>query len=67
MAGDATSMAAANAAFVMAYGVGSLAGPAAGGVGMDAMNPQGVLIVTSGIAVIYLVFLAVRQIQRRPA
>jgi MFS family permease len=64
---DGGSMAAANAAFVMAYGVGSLAGPAAGGVGMDAMNPQGVLIVTSGIAVIYLVFLAVRQIQRRPA
>ncbi|WP_109260504.1 MFS transporter [Hyphobacterium indicum] len=64
---DGGSMAAANAAFVMAYGVGSLVGPAAGGVGMDAMNPQGVLIVTSGIAVIYLVFLAVRQIQRRPA
>jgi len=34
---------------------------------MDAMNPQGVLGVTSGIAVIYLVFLALRPIQLRPA
>jgi MFS family permease len=44
MAGDrfrATDLVAVNAAMIIAYGVGALAGPALGGVAMDIWNPQG--------------------------
>lgn len=34
---------AVNAAIIMAYGLGSLAGPTLGGIAMDAWNPQGLL------------------------
>ncbi|GJL97196.1 MAG: ABC transporter permease [Hyphobacterium sp.] len=59
------SLAAANAAFVTAYGVGSLIGPTLGGAAMDIMDPHGLLIITSGFAVVYLAFLGVRHITRR--
>ncbi len=62
---DGGKLAAANAAFVMAYGLGSLGGPAMGGPAMDALNPHGLLLVTSGIAVAYLGFLGVRHFTRR--
>lgn len=62
---DGGSMAAANAAFVMAYGVGSLFGPAIGGGAMDVVNPYGLLMVTSGLAVCYLAFLGLRRITRK--
>ncbi|WP_420432087.1 MFS transporter [Hyphobacterium sp.] len=61
---DGGRMAAANAAFVMAYGVGSLMGPAVGGGAMDAYDPYGLLMVTSGLALTYLIFLAVRHFTR---
>jgi MFS family permease len=44
MAGDRfedAELVAANAALVSAYGLGALAGPALGGVAMDAWNPHG--------------------------
>jgi MFS family permease len=44
MAGDrfrATELVAVNAAMIIAYGGGALAGPALGGVAMDIWNPQG--------------------------
>ncbi|HJS87864.1 MAG TPA: MFS transporter [Acetobacteraceae bacterium] len=44
MAGDRFKngdLMAANAAMIMAYGLGSLAGPALGGAAMDVWNPQG--------------------------
>ncbi|WP_421791921.1 MFS transporter [Hyphobacterium sp.] len=62
---DGGSMAAANAAFVMAYGVGSLFGPAIGGPTMDVINPHGLLIVTSGMAMAYLAFLTLRHFTRK--
>jgi MFS family permease len=61
---DGGRLAAANAAFVMAYGVGSLFGPAIGGGAMDAYDPYGLLVVTSGLALTYLIFLAVRHFTR---
>ena len=44
MAGDRfrdTELVTVNAAIIMAYGLGALAGPALGGVAMDAVGPQG--------------------------
>jgi MFS family permease len=46
MAGDSFrggDLITANAAIIMAYGVGSLVGPTLGGVAMDFWNPQGLL------------------------
>lgn len=46
MAGDRfppAQLVAANAALISAYGLGSLAGPALGGVAMDLWNPQGLI------------------------
>lgn len=55
----------ANAAFIMAYGVGSLFGPAVGGPAMDGFDPHGVLLVASGLALAYLAFLSVRHFTRK--
>jgi MFS family permease len=46
MAGDrfrGTELVTVNAAMIIAYGLGALAGPALGGMAMDARNPQGLL------------------------
>ena len=46
MAGDrfqGTDLVAINAAIIMAYGLGALAGPALGGVAIDISDPQGLL------------------------
>lgn len=59
------AIAAANAAFVMAYGVGSLVAPPIGGVAMDIVDPQGLLIVLSALAALFLAVLVVRGWQRR--
>ena len=59
------AIAAANAAFVMAYGVGSLFAPPVGGVAMDLVDPQGMLIVLSALATLFLGVLVVRGWQRR--
>jgi MFS family permease len=62
---DGGRLAAANAAFVMSYGIGSLFGPAIGGGAMDVYDPHGVLAVTSGLALAYLGFLAIRHFTRK--
>lgn len=59
------AIAAANAAFVMAYGIGSFAGPPVAGAAMDAIDPQGVLIVLSGFALAFMAVLTIRIVQRR--
>lgn len=61
------AMAAANAAFIMAYGIGSLIGPPAAGFGMDTINPFGLLLVTGGFAAVYLGFLLIRHFTRKNA
>jgi predicted MFS family arabinose efflux permease len=46
MAGDrfqGTDLVAVNAAIIMAYGLGAMAGPALGGVAIDISDPQGLL------------------------
>ena len=52
-------IAAANAAFIFAYGLGSLLSPPAAGVAMDGFGPAGLLVVLGGTAGAYLLFLAV--------
>jgi len=47
-------LATANAAFIFAYGVGSLAGPVASGAAMDAFNPWGLMAAFAVIAALYL-------------
>ncbi|MEN0651981.1 MULTISPECIES: MFS transporter [Hyphobacterium] len=59
------AIAAANAAFVMAYGVGSFAGPPVAGMAMDIVDPQGVLIVLSGFALVFIGVLTARIVQSR--
>lgn len=51
---DMGRLAAANAAFIFAYGCGSLFGPVTVGAATDAINPQGFLIALSVIAALYL-------------
>ncbi len=48
------AMATANAAFIFAYGLGSLFGPPAAGVAMDAYDPFGLLWSAAGAAALYL-------------
>jgi MFS family permease len=49
------ALAAANAAFIFAYGVGSLIGPPLGGAAMDAADPWGLVIALAGFALLYLI------------
>ncbi len=58
-------LASANAAFIFMYSVGMLVGPAATGVGMDALGPQGLVVVTALILVSYATF-AFFRIRRIP-
>jgi MFS family permease len=60
-------LASANAAYVMLYAVGLLAGPLAEGVALDAWNPHGLMVVLAMISVIYVIFLTVRRRDLRPA
>lgn len=48
-------LASANAAFIFAYGAGSLAGPVSAGAAMDAFNPWGLLVAFALFAAFYLV------------
>ncbi len=50
----AGAMAAANSAFIFAYGVGSLFGPPVAGAAMDGFDPWGLMIALSGLALLYL-------------
>ncbi|MFW5660851.1 MAG: MFS transporter [Oceanicaulis sp.] len=47
-------LATANAAFIFAYGVGSLAGPPAAGLVMDRFDPYGLMLAFAGFAALYL-------------
>jgi MFS family permease len=48
-------MAAANSAFIFAYGVGSLIGPPVAGASMDGFDPWGLMIALTGLAALYLI------------
>lgn len=58
------AIAAANAAFIFAYGMGSLFAPPAGGWAMDARNPEGLLIMLTLMAAAFLVFAAAPMSRR---
>jgi MFS family permease len=52
----------ANAALIIAYGMGSLLGPSLGGIAMDLWNPDGLLL---AFALLFAVFLAATLLARR--
>lgn len=56
-------IAAANAGFVFAYGLGSLLSPPVAGVAMDGFGPAGLLVVLSASAGGYLLFLAATHLK----
>lgn len=60
-----SDLASANAAFIFMYSVGMLVGPAATGAGMDAIGPQGLVVVTALILAGYAGF-AFRRIRKVP-
>lgn len=49
------ALASANAAFIFAYGLGSLLGPALGGVSMDVADPWGLMAAFAAMAGLYFV------------
>lgn len=51
----------ANAAYVMLYAIGLLAGPSLEGVALDAWNPHGLMLVLGVITLIYVGFLLSRR------
>jgi MFS family permease len=59
---SAGALAAANAAFIVAYEIGSIAGPVIAGVAMDAIGPNGLLFLVGGVS---LVFIPVVMLGRR--
>ena len=56
------AIAAANATFIFAYGVGSLAGPPVAGVTMDAVGPWGLPVVLAGITGAYVIVVLLRTV-----
>lgn len=58
-------LAAANAAFVMLYSVGLIAGPPVAGFGMNLYNPYGFAFVISGMLAVYALVVAVRLAGRK--
>ncbi|MEO1038174.1 MAG: MFS transporter [Pseudomonadota bacterium] len=59
------SMAAANAAFILAYGAGSLVGPLSGGAAMDIWSPFGLMPALSALALIYVLLSALSSARGR--
>ncbi len=60
-------LAGANAAYVMLYAVGLLAGPPVEGVALDAWNPHGLMVALGLISLIYVIFLILRSRAPAPA
>ena len=55
------NLVAANAAFALMWGVGGIAGPAAGGLAMDAIGPPGLPLTIVVTCVLFLVLLVTRR------
>jgi len=55
------NLVAANAAFALMWGVGGIAGPAAGGLAMDAVGPPGLPLTIVVTCVLFLVLLVIRR------
>ena len=69
MAGDrfrGTELVTVNAAMIIAYGLGGLAGPALGGMAMDLRNPQGLLWLFVVLFAALLLTTVPALTQRRP-
>lgn len=58
-------LAAANAAVVLAYGVGALVSPLVLGAAMDAVDPDGLLLASAAFAIAYLALVLARVSQSR--
>jgi MFS family permease len=55
-------LSAANAAFAFLYGIGTLAGPAAGGVAMDVWPPHGLVAAAAIIMTLYVAMAIIRRL-----
>jgi MFS family permease len=53
-------LAVANAAIILAYGIGALISPVLFGLAMDAIPPNGLLIATAALAFAYLILMLIR-------
>ena len=58
------AIATANSAFILAYGVGQLAGPLSAGVMMDLSGPKGLMWALSAMALLYFLVLLQRQTRK---
>jgi MFS family permease len=58
-------LAKANAAVVLAYGLGALASPPVLGLAMDALDPDGLLVASAGFAAAYLALALARMVFAR--
>ncbi|GAB1582292.1 MFS transporter [Phyllobacterium phragmitis] len=58
-------LASANAAFVFCYAVGTLAGPQAVGIGLDAMGPKGFAVVLGIFFALYMLIAAFRLLAHK--
>jgi hypothetical protein len=56
-------LASANAAFVLCYGIGMLAGPQAIGIGMDVLGPHGFAWSLAVFFALYVLLVASRLVQ----
>ena len=59
------AIAAANASFIFAYGLGSFAGPPMAGVAMDVMGPWGLLVTLAAISGSYVLIVGLRSLTRQ--
>jgi MFS family permease len=58
-------LAVANAAIMLGYGIGALVSPVVFGFAMDAIPPDGLLIASAGMALVYLILMLWRIIRAR--
>jgi MFS family permease len=60
-------LASANAAYVMLYATGLLAGPLVEGVALDAWNPHGLMVILAAIGLLYAAWLALLRTLGAPS
>ena len=58
-------LAVANAAIMLGYGIGALVSPVVFGFAMDAIPPDGLLVASAGMALVYLILMLWRIIRTR--
>jgi hypothetical protein len=60
-----SKLAVANAAILLGYGIGALFSPVLFGFAMDAIPPDGLLVASAAVAMVYLALMLARLVQAR--